>query len=506
MENVSEVDGMDSEQLRGLINELEYRNEKLLDETVTDSSGARPVSESVEFERLALSVDNIGWNPLGVPGGENPMRLNTVQRISETSQALSVVNPMVKRGLQIRSAYVWGHGVKVLPDGAAWVTPSIRRTLGTLQAQCEIDRTIAADGNLFFLVDPDRGRIQRIPLNQITGAVLMPGDPETRLYIKRTYTDFSTMLDVRFNASSIDQAAGRSIDRWYATDELEGPRERSIYGVDVDRRQTMVAIPFNRQFGWTWGVPDVLSVVFWTQAYKEFLENCATLTKAYARFAWKVVSSTKKGQKRTSSQMAEPPQRDPKTGDTSAVGGAVSLGANQDIQALQNARSVDFNAGRPLAALIAAGLEVPLTALTSDPSEGNRATAETLDEPTRLGMEMRQHMMGEIITRLRDALGVPVGAGEQAVEWPEISPEPLHRTIQAVDQAGRTGMLFPAEWRKLLLDAVEISASEQPPGRDDLPLAVQNDLQSSAQGDPPSRGDPELRDEPGQQPSANDMM
>lgn len=491
-------------ELRQEISQLEHRNEQLMESFGDDDAFTR-VSESAAFDKISLAIDDIGWQPLGMPGGEHPMTLQTIRQASDACQALSVVNPMVKNGLQIQNAYIWGHGVKVLPDNATWVTPSMRRVIGTPQAQTEINNTLRCSGNLFFLIDPARGIVQRIPMEQISGAVLRPGDAETRLYIKRTYTDFSTMLDVRFNDAPLDQANGRAVERWYATDELEGPRQASIQGVEVDQNQIMVVESRNRQFGWTWGVPDVLSVIFWTQAYKEYLENCATLAKAYARFAWKVVSSTKRGQKRTSNQLAQPPQHDSQTNTLSQVGGAVALGANQDIQALQNARSVDFNAGRPLAALIAAGLGVPITALTSDPSEGNRATAETLDEPTRLGMEMQQRMFGELIARIKRALGTPV----VPVEWPDISPEPLHRIVQGLDQAGRTGMLFPKEWRKLLVESVGLDEEDlpkEPPSQEQLPAVIKNDAQPPAQSDPQSARDPELRDEPGQQASARDMM
>lgn len=501
LERIGEVGSMEAGELRGLIADLEHRNDQLL-EAVREGGADGPVQESAAFGRIGLAIDNIGWNPLGSPGGEHPLTLDTIQRISETGQALTIVNPMVKRGLQMRTSYVWGPGVQLYPADAPWVNPSVQRAFGTIQAQGELERTGAADGQLFFLVNRTRGTVRRVPITQIAGAALAPGDPERILYLRRTYTDYSVELDVRFGDSPVD-GSGRVVEVWYPTDELEGTPTGDIRGIRVAQDEVMVHVPFNRAVGWTWGVPDVLSVIFWSQAYKEFLENSATLTKAYARFAWKVVSSTKKGHTRTASRLAEPPRRDPATGHEADVGAAVALGANQDVQALQSARSVDFNSGRPLAALVAAGLEVPLTALTSDPTEGNRATAETLDEPTKLGMQARQQLMGHAIGRVKRALGVPV----EEIEWPEISPEPLHRIVQGVDTAGRTGMLFPKEWRHLLLQALDIGdGAEEPPGESELPVVVRSEAIPPPQSDPPSARNPELRDEPGQQPSARDMM
>lgn len=500
-ETINETQNID--ELRGLINELEHKNEQLLDRVNTE--GAQPISESQALGRIGLAVDNIGWNPLGSVGGEKPIGLDTVRKISDTAQALAIVNPMVKSGLSIGTAYVWGHDVEIIPRDAPWASPSLYRAFGTPMAQAELDKTIACDGNVFFLVDTRLGTVQRIPMDQITGTVLAPGNPEHLMYIRRTYTTYETAQDVRYGDSAV--GTGRAETVWYPTDELEGPAAASIQQIRVDRDKVMIHVPFNRHVGWTWGVPDVLSVIFWSQAYKEFLENCATLTKAYARFAWKVVSNTKRGQARVASRVAQPPQRDGATGTYSGVGDTVSLGANQDLQAVQNARGVDFNAGRPMAALVAAGLGVPLTALTSDPSEGNRATAETLDEPTRLGMEVRQRMRGDLIQRVLHALGVR----DHVIEWPAISPEPLHRVVQGLDQAGRTGMLYSKEWRGEILKALHLHGlPEEPPNEEELPVVLQQGDNSfngnGAQPDPPSRRDNELRDEPGQQPSAEDNM
>src|SRR5690606_30518755 len=175
-----------------------------------------------------------------------------------------------------------------------------------------------------------------------------------------------------------------------------------------------------------------------SKAYKEFLENCATLQKAYSRFAWKITSSTKKGQQRVASRMAEPPSRDPVTGEQRNIGAAVTLGANQDMQALQTIRPVDFDSGRRLASMVAAGLEIPSPMLTSGPSSGKRATAETLDGPTELAMEALQNLMRDALHRVLRLLG----ASDVAVRVPPVSEEPLHRTVQAIYQAGRSAMLF----------------------------------------------------------------
>ena len=477
MTGAPDLSRLNDDELLETITRLEQQNEKLADQ----------LEESMA--RITLAIDDIGWKPLNVLQTEEELSLDTLKKAAETCRALVTINPLVKRGIAVRTSYIWGKGVKMSAGGGdAWRTRSVERTLGTTLAQLELERTAASDGNLIFLVDQANGTIQRLPFHQMSGTVTAEDDTERALYYKRTYTKrVSNLIDYDVNVPS------NQVEHvWYPSDELEGTPVARIGDVKVDRTKRIVHVAFNRQVGWVWGVPDVFAVVFWTEAYKTFLENCATLARAYARFAWKVTSDSKKGQQRVANKMATAPTRDPATGRVADVGAAIALGSNQDMSALQTVRPVDFSAGQPLAAMIAAGLEIPLPMLTSDPGSGNRATAETLDTPTNTAMEARQQLMDDAIKRVFTALGVP----NVELDWPPVSEDPLHRLIQAYDMAGRTGVLFPREWRELILKAVKLETTTiEPPTEDELPLAVKNQMAPPAQPDPMSRGDHELRDE-----------
>lgn len=465
---------MSDDQVREVIAELEHRNEELAE----------------SMTQLRLAVDDIGWKPLGVHQSTEELPLDTIKKAAETCRALATINPLVKRGIAVRTSYIWGGGVQLGQRSERWYNRSVRRTIGDTVAQLELERSAASDGNLIFLVDTVQRTVQRVPFHQMSGTVTAPDDNETVLYYKRTYTEFSTDLSNVNVDGTLPTQEVRHV--WYPSEELEARPVDSIANVPVDRTKRIVHVAFNRQVGWTWGVPDVFAVVFWSKAYKEFLENCATLQKAYARFAWKVTSSTKKGTSRVATKMAEPPQRDPVTGNYNNVGASVALGAGQDMQALQTVRPVDFSSGLPLASMIAAGLEIPLPMLTSDPGSGNRATAETLDEPTKLAMESRQQLMDDVIRRIKELLGAP----ETEIEWPPVDDEPTHRKVQAADMAGRTGMLFPREWRELIMRAAGLEFDDrEPPNEEQLPVMLQSNGDGPAQVDPMSRGDHELRDE-----------
>lgn len=493
MATVPDVESMSSKELLETIESLEIRNEQLTDY----------LSESVAMSQAQLAIDDIGWKPLGgIADGTDELNLDTIKRVAELCRALVTINPLVKRGVAIRSGYIWGRGVEIVPQRNTLGRPSrnvqlpqsVRRIMGTTLAQLELERAAATDGNLFFLIDPRRRMAERIPLSQISGAITRSGDNENILYYKRTWND----EEVDLSTGAVTNQ-GALQERWIPSSKYEGPYQSSIQGTQVDSTRRIVHVAFNKQVGWRWGVPDVIAVVWWVKAYKEFLENSATLTKAYARFAWKVTSSTGRGQSRVASQLAAAPSRDPATGQPMSVGASVSMGAGQDLTAIQRNTSVDFDAGRPLAAMIAAGLEVPLPALTSDPSAGSRASAETLDDPTILAMLARQQIMDDAFTEIFELVRI-----RAAILWPEISPEPMHRRIQAADMAGRSGVFSAMEWRAILKDNLGDKWKNLPdevPDIEDMPRILQSMAQEPTapeQVDPMSRGDHELRDEGGQ--------
>jgi hypothetical protein len=347
---------------------------------------------------------------------------------------------------------------------------------GTL-AQLELERSSGTDGNLFFLVDRRTKAVQRIPFEEITEGVSQRGNRERLMYIRRTWNDWDLELDfgssmdlhpitapkaaargrswIRADREGDSQGAARFSfrDVWYPTpaglrEMGRGRGTARIAGDEVDNTKVLVHVPFNRLTGWRWGIPDVLPAVWWTKAYKEYLENCATLTKAYARFAWKVTSDKSRSVRRTAAAMSQAPRMDPATGQALNVGASAVLGAGQDLSAVGGNTKVDFDSGRPLAAMIASALDVPLPALLEDPSIANNAAATSLDTSTILVMQARQKVMDDMFRQIFKVLGLKV-----RLRWPEISEEPVHRRMQALDMAIRLGLFTSDEARAMVVDA-----------------------------------------------------
>jgi len=439
--------------------------------------------------QVALAVDDLGWKPLGgLTEGDDQIPLSNIQSTAETCRALITVNPLIKRAVAVRTSYIWGEGVQIGAEGDAWRTPSLVRVLASPQAQYELERSLAGDGNVSFLVDVARKKIQRLPFRQLTATITAPGDDEDVWFYRRSWNE-----EVRpfADPSAAPEAVQRrewypSYDR-YKDDGADKPK--TIAGDAVDYSKVVVTVSANKLAGWTWGLPDVFPVIFWSQAYKEFLEDCKKLLKSYAQYAWKVTSATGKGQKAVASKIADQPLRDPMTGGYANVGNTAVLGAGQDLSALgKNSSSVNFNEGRALAALVAAGLEVPLPVMLSDPS-GNAANSESLEPVTGMAMKARQRLWDAAGRQIADLLGF-----EWDVVWPPVTTEPTHRLIQAITMADGTGMLYPEEVRAMLLRALDYDSDrEEPP--EPAPPAPAPGADGMAQVEPPSYGDHELRDE-----------
>lgn len=487
-------------ELRGMVDSLEMKLERF---------------EESYLGQLTLEIDNIGWKPLGaVQATETGLDLAHIKNQAEVGMAMATINPLVKRGIAVRTSYIWGSGVKLTYPEDASYGKTLRRVLGKTLAQFEIERTLAATGNLFFEVSTapaisgetgTRQRVRMVPLDYVTGGSANLYDQGVLDYILLTYQSWDKQAEGTPNLNSValaGNATSSQVEEWVPTFEQEGPMPAQIDGIKVSKNKRIKHVAVNRMVDWWWGVPDLYAVTSWVRAYKKYLEQCHMLNEAYAQIAFKASSSTRAGGERMASGMAVNPGVDPQTGQPLSVGATVAMGAGQDLVAVQTGRPVDFSNGLPIAAMVAAGLEIPLQVMTSDASTGgSRSSDVALDEATKKAMQARQQMLEDELDDLSEMLGL----ASFEIEWPRVGEEPLHRTLQALDVAGNTGMLYKAEWRDEILKALgRDSETEEPPSEDELPVTVQVGQGQQAAIEPGSYGEHDKRNEPGGQAHVED--
>jgi hypothetical protein len=447
---------------------------RLQEQNTVLSNSLEVLQES--FADAMLAMDDVGWKPLGGDEDATEIRLETMKTIAQTTRGLVAVNPLIKRGVAVRTTYIWGAGVKF--EGIDEEDPILtdrtnKKFIFSPQAFAELEAVMATDGNLFVLISKAKARrsvlssgvpkLTRIPMGEITGTISDPQNREDVWFYRRQWS-------VEQESYATGEKSARTMTAWFpATDyDVTNGKPFNIQGKPVVWNSAILHNTANKQVGWKWGAPDLMSVIFWTKAYKEFLENSATLVKAYSRFAFKVTAQSKTGVQGAATKVAAQPTRDPFTGEVQGVGGTAVMGMGTSLSTIgRTGGSVDFSAGLPLAAMVAAGLEIPLTSLTADGGSSNRSAAETLETPTLKAMKARQQLWGGFFGRLFDYLGKP----NVKIIWGKIDAGDLLRQMQAITAALPLNVLHAEELRELVKTALEIENDKELPTEEELGLA-----------------------------------
>jgi hypothetical protein len=391
-----------------------------------------------------MAVDNQGWSPIaGLGSPHYGPNLSESYLTARIMRQLYAGNPIIKRGVNVRQSYVWGDGVDFDTAGTRGKPASIvsagqnEKMMFSPEAYQEAETSLATDGTVFILVQRAGKQILRLPLGQINGFITNPdtGLRDDIRYYKRIWA-IETI-------TPYGQPQFQQVGAWYADISYTGPVPATIQGLPVYKAEAIVRVCANKQAGWIMGLPDLLPVAFWARAYKEFLESNFILTKTLAKYAWKVTSATPAGQKRSAAKLLaqiDPSQPNPvlvnRAGNTGTTFSATST---MDLQAVNKAgANVDFDAGRPLAAMVAAGLEISAATLLSD-SKGTGAGEESLDNATVNMVTARQNLWASAFKQIFAYLGVTA----PTVHFPPIQGDPLYRTVQAIVTAASTGVLPP---------------------------------------------------------------
>jgi len=413
--------------------------EGLIKDNIVLKSELETVQESLSD--LTLRIDEIGWTSLGVTGDE--WDLDCVNRASKPLNEMSESNVLIKRAIQLRTAYVYGDGVKIQ------VNSRIRKIIDSQvnrdsffgpQAQMRRIRARAATGNLFYLVNTTTNQIIHVPVAQITEIMQDTMDTSRLLFVKREW------------ASS----ANRQESRWFRvssnTDQRRLPASFDSKGATLDKNWVCVHRAYNAPEGSPLGVPDALSAMRWAEGYSEYLDNQAKLVRAYSRIAGKV---TRKNNT-TSHEVAAQVRSAQETGSV----GNIAVG---DFSVLPATGSqVDFNTGRPMASLVAAGLGVGVDALLSGTVGATKSVSDLLDLATSSLMKLLQQDEVEVTKMILDV----IGSKNFEVDFPTMDTDPMYRRVQSAAQGTAQGALYRSEFRDLLLDWMNL-----PNPKDGLPEA-----------------------------------
>lgn len=478
------------------------------------ATGRAELAEAVRAERLMVThlqesladlerrMHEPGWQQI-TARAEQEFSREGLRQITAVCRIVAIKSPLIKRGLGLRNAYVWGSGVEISARavgkkrGEQDVNKVVqtflddegnRRVFSSAQAREETERQLGTDGNVFYALftSPRTGRVQvrSLPWDEITDVITNPEDASEPWFYRREWWVERRTGGGVITERRIAYYPALSYRPAVRPPRLGFPRYGDGQLVDVMWDAPVYHIKVNGLKGWKFGVPDAYAALDWANAYREFLTDWARLIKSLSRFAWKLTSKGSK-QAAARARIAAGPGTDRYSGEPQHAGATALMTPDMMLEAVpKSGATIDSESGRPLAAMTAAALDVPVTMLLGDPgTTGARATAETLDTPTELGMELRRAVHTEslrailnyvidqaakapqgplrgAVTRDEDGREVVELAGKTDrtvdISWPDLDSVDPAAVIDAIVKADGPAYLPPLVVARLLLEALGV--------------------------------------------------
>lgn len=362
------------------------------------------VSPELEYleERLAelelsLAQEDAGWMSL-IGDGEQEFSRDAIGKIASLARLNYLKNPLIRRAVDVQMYYVFGQDVTIRADDPE-VNDVIQAFLDDTKNRVELTGHQARQlkevdlrlfGNLFFVFFPDaetgRVRVRTIPLEQIDDIVCNPEDAKEPQFYLRAWTQ----TDVDGKTTRQKRAY---VDWWYAAED----QPDTVRGYPVDWEHPVYHVKAGGLSNMRFGVSEVYPALDWAKAYKAFLEDWATLTRAYSRFAHKLTLPSTKGiaaaKARLGSTLGE---GSGETNPPPVTGSTFIAGPGTDISPIRiGGANVSMEDGRRLLLMVAAAVGLPET-FFGDTAIGSLATARSLDRPTELQMRNRQAFWGDV--------------------------------------------------------------------------------------------------------------
>ena len=346
-------------------------------------------------ERLAaleMALETADWRRLTMDA-EQEFSRDGLRLIAELARIMALKNPLVKRGVEVQRLYVWGQGWNVQAADeeinavlTAFLDDPKNAPELSHQARGQKETELQTDGNLFFCFFPNtvtgRVRLRSIPFDEIESMICNPDDRKESWYYRRQWTE-----DTTSTATGAVETRQRTA---YYPDWRYNPTTKpaSIGAIPVQWDKPICHVKVGGYSNWAFGCSEIYASIDWARAYKEFLEDWASIVRAYRRFAFQLSTpggkqgiaaakaklNTTYGNAGTGSESNPPPV----VGSTFITGGEASL-----MPVRTSGATVAAEDGRRLLLMVAAAVGLPET-FFGDVSVGTLATAESLLSHTRV--------------------------------------------------------------------------------------------------------------------------
>jgi hypothetical protein len=390
--------------------QLKTLNEALMQEVQQGNFNVEVLSE--RMAELELALEDANWMRMMLDG-ENEFSREGLRKISELARMMYIKNPIIKRGVMVKALYIWAQGISVKYKNPAlnkvlqdfWDDEKNRAELTSHQAQMMKQVDLEVDSNIFFVFFPrptdGRVRVRTLPFEEVVEIISDPEDAKTPWYYVRHWTEKGLTADGR----RVNRKRRACYPDWKYTPKT---RATKISGMDVQWNSPVYHIKIGGMSNWKFGVSRIYAAIDWARAYKEFLEDVASLMRAYSRFAWKRV--TKGGKRAIAAERAKMATTlasggsGTETNPAPVTGAMAFVGEGTDLQPMQlRGAAISAEDGRRFLLMAAAGLDLPETYF-GDVSVGTFATAKSMDRPTELGMKEGQTFWTDVFREIFDYL------------------------------------------------------------------------------------------------------
>lgn len=399
-----QVSGFRSQAAKWLLGE----NFQQLNESLAQSEFNNEVLQERMVD-LELALEDANWMRLMFEG-EQEFTREGLKKIVDLGRMMFIKNPLIKRGVMVKALYIWAQGVTVRykhPElnkvlQAFWDDPKNMVELTGHQAQMlkQVDYEVVSNIFFVFFTRPSDGRVRvrSLPFEEISEIICDPEDAKSPRYYVRKWTE------KKLNTSTGRMNTTRRVAYYPDWNYTPKNKPAKIGNVDVMWDAPVYHVKAGGMSGWKFGVSQVYAAIDWARAYKEFLEDVASLMRAYSKFAWKRV--TKGGKKAIAAERAKMASTLASGGDSTetnpppVTGAMAILSEGTDLQPMQvRGASISPDDGRRLLLMVAAAEGLPET-YYGDVSVGTFATAKTMDRPTELAMKEGQTTWTDILRNI----------------------------------------------------------------------------------------------------------
>lgn len=359
------------------------------------------------LEALEYALDSPEWRRL-TTGAEQEFTRQGLRNITELARVMWLKNPIIQRGVDVKRLYVWGQGwtVKAANEDLQSVLDSFLYdqknddVIGSHEARMRLEVDLELDGNLFFcfFVNQATGRVRvrTINFDEIEDVICNPDDAKEPWFYKRIWTE--QRFDITNGSIQTAQRTAYYPD-WRYTPVS---KPASIGADPIMWDKPVYHVKTGGYAAWKFGLSEIYNAIDWAAAYKNFLEDWASIVRSLRRFAWQITATGgNRGVAAAKTKLNTTLGTGGMDSNPPPLPGSIFVGSegNKIAPITTNGATIGAEDGRRLLLMVAASFGLPET-FFGDASVGTLATAKSLDRPTELMMEDRQALWRDVFLNI----------------------------------------------------------------------------------------------------------